>query len=231
MKKNLFFIGLLMLSFLTGCKEETTVTPIVKPKTFPLPATVSGLNLEIDGKPFYVIHNQTEKWGGISSASWTSYNGIPNTIRWSASFYRQSPELDIMISMNAPVMKIIDPDDTTFKFPLTYNYTNMVNHFRVGKYPVRTKEVPSSLENGYLIAASYVEKLPNGAISPNNFGGDTYSGSQEGSKWEIVKVEEVYGQGIYITCEIDCKIYFKEGATPKRVVGTIQFEQRINPFW
>jgi hypothetical protein len=229
MKKTLFFAYILVAIFLLGCAKEEVTKPMPAAKTYPVRAEVSAMNIEIAGRPFNIEYGK-DSWSGGSSASWFSNNGIPTDIKWATSLKKTTGEegkrLYITFALNTPPMPILDPEDPTFKFPKTHNYQNLLNFFKKGKYPIRAF-LPNKVEvKGYDMLLSYVDQ----ANPTKSFGYMTNFGSQEGSKWEIVKVQEVYGDGIYVTYEVDCNIY-AEANKPERLVGTIQMEYRIDPNW
>ncbi len=218
--KKYFFIFLATL--LLGCSEEQVVKPIVKTKNFPVNPTVVAMNIEIAGRPFNVETGK-DNWKGVGSRDWSSDNGIPKYIRHNATLLGGDGAIkSTAFAMSAPYMTIIDADDLTFKFEKTYNYPALLNHFKKGKQVFRNY---TGTNIGYDLYFSYVD-LNN---RPSSFGYSTM-GNQDGSKLEIVKVEEVYGNGIYVTYEIDCNIYASVGGKPERLVGTIQQGYRYIPF-
>ncbi len=227
MKKHIVFLCLLALVGLGSCsKEEVNVKP-TPVKTYPVNPTVAAMNVEIGGRPFN-IEFLKDGWEASSDRGWVAKEGVPYYIKHYFSFFRGEREngkhTDATFYFAAPPMYITDPEDLTFQFDKTYNYAAIVNHFKKGNYPVR---VGKDL-NGYFMQLSFVDKNN----IENGFGYSTGLGSQEGSKWEIVKVEEVYGQGIYVTYHIDCNIYSynKQNEIVKdRFVGTVQNLYRYRP--
>jgi hypothetical protein len=226
MKKYILFYSLLALVVLGSCQKDTVapLKPVVK--TFPVNPTVSAMNVEIGGRPFNLEGNK-DNWEGSSQRGWVAKAGVPYYIKHYFSFGRgereQGKHTDATFYFAAPPMYIIDPEDTSFRFDKTYNFPAIVNHFKKGNYPIR---VGNDL-NGYFMQLSYVDKTNN-----ESFGYSTHLGSQEGSKWEIVKVEEVYGQGIYVTYHIDCSIYThnrEQQLVKERFVGTVQTVYRYRP--
>lgn len=229
MKKYIIITCLLAGLGLGSCSKTEEVVKIPPVKTFPVPPTVSAMNVEIGGRPFN-IEFLKEGWSGSSQRGWVANEaGKPYYVKHYFSFFRGEREngkhTDATFYFAAPPMYIIDPEDSTLKFDKTYNYVNMTRLFQRGNYPIR---VGSDL-NGYFMQLSFVD-TNNRA---NNFGYSTHLGSQEGSKWEIVKVEEVYGQGIYVTYNIDCNIYAyneQKELVKNKFVGTIQVEYRYRSF-
>ena len=73
----------------------------------------------------------------------------------------------------------------------------------------------------FRLSVSYLDL----SLKEPSFSFETQSGSQEGSKCEIVKVSPLPNNGILVTYEIDCKIYsirsidFQKAS---RFVGTVQ---------
>jgi hypothetical protein len=227
MKKYLVVISLLTTIGLGSCAKDEPVKPLPVVKTYPVNPTIAAMNVEIGGRPFN-IETRRDGWGASATRGWVAKEGVPYYIKHSFNFFRGEREngkhTDATFYISAPPMYIIDPEDLTFKFDKTYNYPAIVNHFKKGNYPI---QVGNDL-NGYFMFLSFVDKNN----PENGFGYSTNLGSQEGSKWEIVKVEEVYGQGIYVTYHIDCNIFHfneKKEVVKDKFVGTVQTLYRYRP--
>ena len=228
MKKYFVVACLLGAIGLGSCAKEEPVKPAPIVKTYPVNPTIAAMNVEIGGRPFN-IEFLKEGWGASVTRGWVTKDDVPHYIKYSFNFFRGEREngkhTDATFYFAAPPMYIIDPEDLTLKFAKTHTYAAMVNHFKKGNYPIR---VGNDL-NGYFMMLSYVDKNN----PANGFGYSTNLGSQEGSKWEIVKVDEVFGQGIYVTYHIDCNIYHfneKKEVVKDKFVGTVQICYRYFPF-
>jgi hypothetical protein len=231
MKKYLIFVYILLLgSTLVACSKDSNA-PETKPvvlEKFPVPPTVSAMNIKLGNRRFNVEMNK-DGWGGLSRRAWEAKAGIPTQVILYNSFQKSDREngalLDIVFTIKAPPMPIVDPEDQTLRFDKTYNYSTLLNWFRKGNYPLRSTENTAGYE--FFISSVDLSK-PTESFSYN-----TFIGSQAGSKWEVIKVEEVYGQGMYVTFEIDCNIYTNSLQTKElikeRMVGTIQVEHRYQP--
>ncbi len=231
MKKYLIFIYIILLgSVLIACSKEpaTPETKSVIVETFPVPPTVSAMNIKVGNRVFNVATNK-DGWGGLSDRGWEAKAGIPTQVILYNSFQKSDREngalLDIVFAIKAPPMPIVDPEDQTLRFDKTYNYPALLSWFKLGNYPIRSTENTT----GYECFISSVDLNK----PTESFGYSTFIGSQAGSKWQVVKLEEVYGQGMYVTFEIDCNIYYNDLKTKElikeRMVGTIQVLHRYRP--
>ena len=223
-----------MILGFVSCKDNETVSPKPIEKTFPVTPQVTAMNVEIAGRPFN-IELRKDGWTGTDGSSWVAKAGIPSYIKFYNTLQKGEREngiyKDIVFNIAAPGLPIIDPEDITFKFEKTYNYAAMLSLFKKGKYKVHVPKIgeqEGDIPNGFSLFLSHV----NINDATDSFGYTTHLGSQEGSKWDIVKVEEVYGSGFYVTYDIDCNIYTNKNdkLIKERFVGTIQCLYRYFPF-
>ncbi len=224
------FAGLALV--VGGCAQDIAapiVTPVVR--SYPVNPTVSAMNISIGDKDFNIESNK-DGWGGRASSSWAAERGIPTVIQHSNTFTKmiQQPDgsqrKDVMFAINSPNMPIIDPEDPTLKFEKSYNYPALLKFFRPGKFPIQvTVQDQLQLQGFYLWMQSMDYDQPQ-----NSYSYETSTTTQDGSKWELVKVDEVYGQGFYATFSVDCKVKSAVGNKVERMVGTIQLLYRYRPF-
>jgi hypothetical protein len=227
MKKNIFFLlALCAFTYLTGCSEEQKKQESPKPRVYTVAQDVFGMNITIDGRDINIETNKgggEGKWIGQSSRSWGSYNGKPSYVAHSIAFRNivgdalNNTAIHSNLTFNTPYL-YINPDDLNG----SYTYATMRNMFKVGNYPIRTSQV----KEGYHVMFSHVNQIE----PEKSFGYSTIHGSQEGSKWEIVAVQEKPNNSVLVTYHIDCNVYDKDLVTKRKMIGTIQVQYWYDPF-
>jgi hypothetical protein len=227
MKK--YFFSLLVVcvfTYLTGCSEEQKKQETPKPRIYSVAPDIMGMDITLDGRDIYIVANkgaEGNNWIGQSSRWWASSNGKPYYVLYTINFKNivgdalNNTAIHSNFSFNAPRL-YVNPDDLNG----SYTYAAMLNMFKVGKYPIRTKET----QEGYDALFSYVNQIE----PEKSFSYTTLRGSQEGSKWEIVAVQEKPNNSILVTYQIDCNVYNQDLTTKRKLVGTIQVGYTYRPF-
>ncbi|MFY7786964.1 MAG: hypothetical protein ACOVQA_03735 [Thermoflexibacteraceae bacterium] len=214
--KSIFYIftGLVFI-LLVGCKEENKTTPIVR---YNVPAGISALNASIDGIKFNIANypDQIGVWSFSALSGTTISSGKINGIFYTNNFTKTEKQGDNTVearfNFHPPYLLLNDVSTE-------YTYERMVQHFKVGKQAFQV--FPQPLGSGFRLSVSYLDL----SLKEPSFSFETQSGSQEGSKCEIVKVSPLPNNGILVTYEIDCKIYSITNVDYKRAsrfVGTVQ---------
>ncbi len=232
MKTYLKYLSFVLAVVLVGCTQEVTPpTPVAVVRTYPVNPTVSAMNISIGGKDFNIEINK-DGWEGRTLRSWRAKAGVPTYIEHFHTFGKNTGEgtnrIGTMFSIRSPKMPIIDPEDTSFQFAKSYNYPALLNFFKKGNYPLEVNLQEEYVFDGFAMMVSQTDYSD--ISGSNSFGYITEGVSQKGSKWELIKIEEVYGQGFYATFAIDCKTKASKDGKVERMVGTIQLLYWYKPF-
>ncbi len=227
MKKNIFFLlALCAFTYLTGCSEEQKKQETPKPRVYAVASDVMAMNITIDGRDINIVANkgvEGDNWIGQSPRGWVAYNGKPYYVQHSVNFLNtvgdalNNTAIHSFFTITAPYF-YVNPDNLNG----SYTYAAMRNMFKVGNYPIRALKN----DEGYHVMFSHVNQIE----PEKSFGYSTIHGSQEGSKWEIVAVQEKPNNSILVTYHIDCNVYGRDMVTKRKMIGTIQVQYWYRPF-
>jgi hypothetical protein len=208
--------AILLAFFLGGCSVKDTP----QPKTYPVPANTTAMNVDAAGKSI-IIQGGINGWSSsirpflVIRPDGSGY--IAANINFDKQITTSTNQLiDAHYMIKLPNLEVPD----TSQVAKYYNYQTLLAHFKKGQQPLRGKNVP----NGYMVHLSYIDQ----ENMQNSFGYNSIDGDQEGSKWEIVEVKELGNNSILVRYEVDCKLYGYSPDTPTKVklagklVGTIQ---------
>jgi hypothetical protein len=199
------FVGMLILTSI-ACDNEQTTSTLVQP-SYAVPPTITAMNVEIDGKKFY-IENGKDGWEARPGSKLTwGWACVEHTV-----LYYKTNETNKFYNFHFALPRF--PVEDMSNVAASYNYRTFLDFVGKGQKILQTP----SQRDGYQIWFSYVdaEKLS------NSYSYRSETGSQPTGKIEVTNVKELGNNQVVVTYALDCDMHTDMGKVNGRLKGTIQ---------
>jgi hypothetical protein len=205
--KSYIFLGILFLvTLLAGCSSDSQP----QPKTYPVPPTITAMNVELDGKAYQIEQGKNGWVGQTNSRLINGVAFVQHTGKFSQQIVTGNEVKEANFTIALPPFYVADMSNVQ----ISYNYRTFLDFVGKGQKVLQTPQQ----RDGYQIWFSYVDM----ANLKNNFSYRSETGSQPTGKIEVTNVKELGNEQVVVTYALDCDMHTDMGAVNGRLKGTIQ---------